>query len=450
MHDMYLNDFNRIYEGEIRMTYIKIIGESNSAVLDELKKLLPLYTEDNPAPADAVVGAHLIDFSDPRNRNKELPGDGRPVILMNTEMTASIPGCVATIPSKCSVLHFFDDYSVWQVLDVPVKEKSEQQNMAVTQSDNSICQHMGEVSKGYERPICPPSPAELAVLIEANIDTVKRIEISMAVEALREGYQDDFPTDLPEKQYKFQYVRNEWSDSIAGTAQRPVIAQLVELALIASFNPKCKYLRVRSLGAGFHPGAMLKNDNYDRGYFQSDLWTFLHCMDTRIVTYQTSPQNVSGATTYTTGSSFSVGVDISQSPSFQPSYTISTSETIVIRDFDVINQSAGTRSEWRMRMGAIGDSIWNLFEESFLRKPKVKPLPALATQNAQPHCEAVYRAEGAFSDEVPLTLGWRVDHYHLNVDGDFMAATKHYHHVWRYVGYFESNPWKINFALVSA
>ncbi len=432
------------------MIYIKILGDSYSPVIDELRKLIPVYPENYPVDSDDTVSAYLIDYSIQGNRGLALPSDGLPVILLNTNMTDSIQGCLATIPSKCSILHFYDNYTIWQVLDIPMVTRTERQSNFVKQNEDTSCSFLGDSKKSCERPMRPLCDEELAVLIETNIDIAERTALSMEVEDSRKNYLDDLPIDLPEKQYNFQYVRLEVSKKLDEVDQTVYNAQLIELALIASFNPLCKYLRVRLIGAGFNPGYLYYDDNYDRGFFQSKITTYIEPHDSRIVTYDTSPKTVSGVTTYTTGSSFNVGVDISKNPTFKTSYTISNSETISIQDFDMFNKSMGIKSEWETGITIMRDNIWNMFSQAAFRRAKVKPLPELAKHNAQPHCEAVYRAEGMFPDKVNMSMGWQVMYHHLWVSGSAVAFPMHYSYQAIECKIWESDPWILDFNLVSA
>jgi hypothetical protein len=162
----------------------------------------------------------------------------------------------------------------------------------------------------------------------------------------------------------------------------------------------------------------------------------------------TEPKNVNKQAHYTT-SQFSVGVDISKNPSFQPSYTISESMTTEVSDFNIYNNGAGVIGDWNFVMSMTENSIWDIFSEPFMRKGQVKTLPALATRNLQTVTEAVWYADNIFNDSVAMQLYWKVDHYRCWVTGNWTSFTEHYSHKWKTVG-FKDNPLYLDFSSVFA
>lgn len=124
---------------------------------------------------------------------------------------------------------------------------------------------------------------------------------------------------MPLNQFKLNYVAIEakWNLSDSQVTNNSVI---MEISLIASYNPQYKYLRIRSVGAGFNPangGEMENNSNYDSGWFQSAVKIHMQPITDKLRTLSMEPKNVNRQTQYTTGSQFSVGVDISKKSYFQ-------------------------------------------------------------------------------------------------------------------------------------
>lgn len=261
----------------------------------------------------------------------------------------------------------------------------------------------------------------------------------------------DTPASLPESQFKLNYlaIESTWNLSETQVTNNSVI---MEITLIASYNPKYKYLRIRSVGAGFNPanGAPMDNNStYDRGFFQSAVKIHMQPETSLLKTLSTDPKNVNNQAQYTTSSSFSVGVDVSKNPTFKASYDISESLTTLVSDFNIYNNGAGVTADWDFLLSMTENSIWDIFSEPFMKKGQVKALPALATKNLQAVTEAVWYGEDTLTDSIGVQLYWKVDHFHCWVTGNWASYTEHYYHKWRTVGYVDT-PVYIDFSSVFA
>ena len=123
--------------------------------------------------------------------------------------------------------------------------------------------------------------------------------------------------------------------------------------------------------------------------------------------------------------------------------------TTIVSDFNIYNNGAGVTADWDFDLSMTENSIWDIFDEEFLKKAKVKPLPALATKNLQTVTEAVWYANNTVNDVIGVQLYWKVDHFHCYVTGDWASYTEHYTHKWRTVG-FQGTPVNIDFGSVNA
>lgn len=259
------------------------------------------------------------------------------------------------------------------------------------------------------------------------------------------------PTDLPQNQFKLTYlnINGKWNLTDQQVTNNSVV---MEISLIASYNPPYKYLRIRSMGAGFNPangGEMQSNNTYDRGYFQSRMKIHMQPNTDKLTALSTDPKNINHQTQYTTSSSFSVGVDVSKNPSFNSSYTISESTTTVVSDFNIYNNGAGVMADWDFVLGMTENSIWDIFSEPFMKKGQVRSLPELATKNLQAVTEAVWYANSTLNEAIGVQLYWKVDHYRCWVTGDWTEYCKHYSHKWVTLGY-KDTPVYIDFSSVHA
>ena len=256
---------------------------------------------------------------------------------------------------------------------------------------------------------------------------------------------------LPLDQYRLLYVVLEHQWNLTDT-QQTTNSLIMEVSLFASYNPQYKYLRIRSMGAGFNPASgkqMSSDDTYDRGYFQGAINMQMTPVSNRLTTLSTDPKNINGQTSYTSGSTFTVGVDISKNPSFSPSYSVSESSTTVISDFNVYNNSSGISAMWDFKYSRIEKDIWEMFSQPFMKKAQVKTLPPLATRNLQPIADAVWYAPNSLMDNVGIRLSWHTDHYRCWVEGNWSNYTMYNHRKGMTVSHNENTFW-VSFGWVNA
>lgn len=259
------------------------------------------------------------------------------------------------------------------------------------------------------------------------------------------------PADLPESQFKLNYlaIEGKWKVTDQQVTNNSVV---MEIALIASYLPKYKYLRIRSVGAGFSPangGAMQSDSTYDRGFFQGNIKIHMQPNTDKLRVLSTEPKNVNKQTQYTTNSQFSVGVDVAKNPSYNSSYTISESMTTVVSDFNIYNNGAGVTGDWDFVLSMIENSFWDIFEAKFMKKGRVRTLPALATRNLQAVTEAVWYADNTLNESIGVQLYWTLKHHRAYVTGDWKKYTNYHQWLERTVGY-KDTPVYIDFSSVYA
>lgn len=354
---------------------------------------------------------------------------------------------------KCIIVRPYSTYNVFNALGLTSDLMQENGQAVVTQNeDGTRCFSVVDDNCNECLPVACQSSfetlcaAEQVRIIEGILDSEFKVP-----EELCSPCVGSTPADLPESQFKLNYlaIEGKWNLSDQQVTNNSVV---MEISLIASFNPRYKYLRIRSVGAGFNPtngGEMQYDSTYDRGYFQSNVNIHMQPNTDKLRTLSTEPKNVNKQSQYTTSSQFNVGVDISKNPSFSASYTISESLTTVVSDFNIYNNGAGVTADWDFSLSMTENSIWDIFDEEFLKKAKVKPLPSLATKNLQAVTEAVWYADNTVNDVIGVQLYWKVDHFHCYVTGDWTSYTEHYTHKWKTVGY-QSTPVNIDFGSVNA
>lgn len=439
---------------------------SQDLLLKKLKNILyhPLMYSNYQTDIDfSQYSVVLIDFryidecSDQIPLNKLLNTAlalGKPLILFNVtdgRILSKILGI--GFMGECIIVRPYGTYNVFNVLGLGGNIMQECGQAGVTQdAEGNRCFTLEE-SNCCE---CIPCQFQSSFSSRCVEDQVRMIEdiLYSDFEVPQEFCPQapgSTPADLPENQFKLNYlaIEGKWNLSDQQVTNNSVV---MEISLIASFNPKYKYLRIRSVGAGFNPangGEMQYNSTYDRGYFQSHVKIHMQPNTDKLRTLSTDPKNVNKQAQYTTSSEFNVGVDIGKNPTFSSSYTISESMTTVVSDFDIYNNGAGVTADWDFDLSMTENSIWDIFDEEFLKKAKVKALPSLATKNLQAVTEAVWYGENTLNEIIGVQLYWKVDHFHCYVTGDWASYTEHYTHKWNTVGY-QSTPVNIDFGSVNA
>lgn len=366
-----------------------------------------------------------------------------PVVLYNVSKNSMAKlCCLGTDTECCIVFPYMKEAKIIDVLDLPLEAGiCEGSRTANQESDGSL--NLSPPTESSEKPCSVTlfselSSQEKAKIIETKIETgiTKDEHQILAQRNLSTGTS---PGALPEHQSKTVYCRIDRDRAVDGTTQQLSNRLLLEVALVASYkDPRCKYLRITSGGAGFNPagrGNILWDNTYERGYFQSEIEIHIEAQSEDIYTMESSPKNCNNVTQYTTSSSFSVGVDISKDPGFNAQYTISESETHNISDFDITNRSSGTIGDWDFKLGMIKNSIWDMFKDPFMRKGQVKELPSLAKENLQTECVITWlKDDMEFKKLVNVNLGWKTYYLHCWVTGDWTSYTKHYqqwyYHCW--------------------
>ena len=310
---------------------------------------------------------------------------------------------------------------------------------------NKACCSDG-LTEHFQSLCVPDQTSMIANILACDFEAPSRPEPCCALSAAA-----NIPSSLPKNQVFMLYltIDKKWNLDTQQVANDSVV---FEISLIASFSPAYKYLRIRTLGAGFNPTngtALQPNTKYEKGYIQTLINLHLEPQSDKLRVLSTDPKNINGTNTYTAGSSFSVGVDISKNPGFSPSYTVSESETRTISDFNIYNNSAGIVADWDFSMSMIEDSVWDAFSKPFLKKGQIKDMPPLATKNLQPVTDTVWYCAGSVKDNIGVLLSWKVNHHKFWVTGNWANYTMHSRRTEMRVGYFNT-PFHIDFGSVNA
>ena len=263
----------------------------------------------------------------------------------------------------------------------------------------------------------------------------------------------DTDSDLPTSQVKKNYLYLDRSAAITDT-QSFTNNVTIEYTIMASFNPYKKYLRLVTLGAGMNPTSghgMDSDSDYNRGYFHNKVNITMKSQDASVKLLTHSPSNINSQTTYTASSSVTVGVDISKNPGFNASYTVGQSESRTISDFDIQNNSSGSKATWNYQLGRSKNNKFDMFySPGVFRKDKVHGIPNLGKLNMQPISVSLWEAGGNTTGSKKFELNWSVEYMRCRVTGDWVSFTRHWDTKTRNWGWWSGNPVGFNFSSVSS
>ncbi|CAM1355753.1 MULTISPECIES: hypothetical protein [Tenacibaculum] len=420
------------------MNYLLLLGKTNHPIKESLGKLFEIKEFSNKLVknADAILIdlAHVTELDD--KEKNEIKKNCKPIILINKSTDKELMSTFLGIgfSAELSIVHLYENNTY---INPIISESEIQQSVSALETinienNNGTSQEtLGKVESSSKKNVNSKQVIlnleEMALLIEENIQEENWTFTSSTINRLSTP-----PIDLPVGQYKVYHVPLNSVINLYDSSQKAENEMLVEIILVASYNPKRKYVQMNTIGAGFNPTSGTKmqwDGTYNRGYFQNKIdLHFEPLNNSKITTYQTSPKNVNGETTYTASSSFTVGVDISENPAFKPSYTIGSSESTTIKDFEITNNSSGKKADWTFQLSQTKNSMWDMFKSPFMKKGQVKSVPNLAKKNLQPVCTSVWMVDetsGVFNDSVSYNLRWNVEYYRCWVTGNWASFTKH-------------------------
>jgi len=460
-HMMLHNFYWRTYMSDKFSTHW--VNQITAGLMNTIDNLIVTHPDNinNNVPIGSNV---LVDFTGVivGDENKPAPNvnqvldSANSIILLNVEEPKALSELIGFgIGGQIVIIRPYGNYSSVHVLGIGqdgltaccksdvVQQDDGSYHFSVTDSDNACC---GSNSALSFQNLCVPDQVNMISNILAT-----DFQVPGSSEPCCAFTASNGPSTLPAHQFSLVYltIDAKWNLDTHQVTSNSVV---LEISLIASYSPLYKYLRIRSLGAGFSPtnGAPLSPDTaYDKGYIQSLVNLHFQPLANKLTVLSTDPKNINGRRTYTAGSSFSVGVDISQNPGFKPSYTISDSETREISDFNIYNNSAGIVADWDFKFSMIEKSVWDAFKQPFLKKGQVRDMPALATRNMQTVTDTVWYGPGSLTDNIGMQLYWKTDHHKFWVTGNWAEYTMHSRRVENRVGFVDV-PFYINFGSVYA
>ncbi len=208
----------------------------------------------------------------------------------------------------------------------------------------------------------------------------------------------------------------------------------LEVTLAATIAPSYrKYVRVRVKdNSYFKPGTLRWNSEYDKGYVNRMAgvrFDYLNTDGSNFKLDKYAPKNQIKETTYNYSTGFSLGASAGASADgpnsgLSASYSESTSTITSIADFEAYASSGPNWVEFKFEMGK---SPSDYVEQCAFCTPSIINLPATATSQLNPQCDAVFTAPGDYNGSKSIQV--KSLHSGINIwsDGDWF----HPHWWWK-------------------
>jgi hypothetical protein len=184
--------------------------------------------------------------------------------------------------------------------------------------------------------------------------------------------------------------------------------------LYAATNPSYKYLVVKLLGSGFSAGNMVIDQDNDRRYFQYKMRArfgpTLAYKGMAIDELNPKNKNQDGSWTVTSGFEVGAALNASWPPGLEvsASYNRSSSSSVNLQEFDVINQSNDTTANFTYKLAMMeGKPVDDSDMASDLDKTdptswRIRRVPLLAKTLLTPRCEVIWRFPHDFDETIKM------------------------------------------------
>lgn len=184
--------------------------------------------------------------------------------------------------------------------------------------------------------------------------------------------------------------------------------------LYAATNPSHKYLVVKLLGTGFSAGDMIIDQDHARQCMQYKMQALFGPTRTyngmAIDEHYPKNKNQDGSWTVTSGFEVGAALNASWPPGLEvsASYNRSSSASMNLQEFDVINQSNDTKGNFIYKMAMmegvpVDDSrIDSDLDKSKPKQWRIRRVPQLAKTLLTPRCEVIWRFPHDFNQTIKM------------------------------------------------
>jgi len=287
-------------------------------------------------------------------------------------------------------------------------------------------------SETVQSKLSQPHPNEIAVLQskETGSETLPEVEPSRIATASPQQGPSPVPDNVPRRRwmieiepktyYPFYWNYSSWSSKPVEPAPDQSasidVRFFAELYIVEDLHSKV--IRLSTLGNGFSPGTLRKNEWRERGVFQ----------DTCSIAFGptgkhplrmggNSPENQNNVAKYNSATSFQVsgkgGTSKKDGGSGElgGSYSVNNEVSTELKDFQVLNESGSEIVKWSWALTQMGDGNSQYTYPyngpsslvTFIGN-NICPLPALARGRLFPACQAYWFAPRDFNGEVTFSV----------------------------------------------
>lgn len=289
--------------------------------------------------------------------------------------------------SKAIVVRPYADFDVFDTIDLQYETKVNP-TIIYLKHKNPVCVKPSDNLSCFS---CHNTPGVKA----RKIDNIINSKFLVPIGSLEKS-------ELPESQYKKIYlniIRNEQISSDSN--QKCYNETIIEINLFASFNPKTKYLQVRTLGNGINPGVLTSNYYMERGWFQGDFNITMNLLSNQLSMISNQPRDAAYKDNYTAGANFVVGIDVNENPTFNSNFEVRSSDISELKGFKLDNKTNKNLANWYWVIDILNK---DLFDISYGGEKHLKELPSLAVSNLKPLTDTLWSVENTFEEVISMDI----------------------------------------------
>ena len=270
-------------------------------------------------------------------------------------------------------------------------------------------------------------PTRLEGPLEDGLDPERETVVETVASSGAGPQLEEVPDGVPYWRGTFD-VRGKWKPHLVTwytKGKAKALGQTCEINLVlsvevyASEKPRAKFVRATLIGSGVRPGTMDWNGWRERGAYQDLIdvqvgpgpkpgWKLL----------DSQPKTGNKDASYTSSTTISgkVSGKVSEKGGEgggEIGFSITSSASTEISDFEVLNQSDGDNGAWRFQMAQMGDGNARYTYPYDINKPGsnlvtaggyICPVPKLAKSNLYPACQVVWQVPIEENATVPITV----------------------------------------------
>ncbi|MFZ5550429.1 MAG: hypothetical protein ACOZJX_17170 [Pseudomonadota bacterium] len=256
----------------------------------------------------------------------------------------------------------------------------------------------------------PRTPATTARRLQDELRTrhLSAAQQRVVHAAREERSAEKVPPEVPQRIYYLETETQWYPDEV----QQAILGVTWHIELYGSSNPPNKFLRITPRGYGAFPGQLVKDDNFERGWFQEKITIEMRADEnhrSKVSILEHSPPNTNNVTTLESATAFDIG--FSQADGASASFSASQSVTTQLQDFRVENRSTPDHAMWENSLSLVGgDRVYKNWDDlvkiyfPIWGAIQLLELPPLAKQLFSHNCQTVWIASNELKEQIPFGL----------------------------------------------